>query len=165
MKRLFPTAALVLGVALAGSSKASNLESAVTAALGESVAFQSASARLNQDSCPDAIVLVSSNNWCGSGGCTLLIFKGTPGGYSLVSRSTISSPPIRLLPSSHFGWRDLIVYSNGSGNAILRFNGTRYPLNPSLQPAPTRRQLRSAVEVIGQAPNKSFKPNLLRRSA
>jgi hypothetical protein len=165
MKLLFPTAALALSLAVAGTASAGNLASAVTAALGEHADFQSASTALNKDPYPDAIVLVRSANWCGSGGCSLLIFKGTKTGYKLLSSSTISNPPIRILTSSHYGWRDLIVYSNGTGNVLLRFNGSRYPLNPSLQPAPTEKQLRSAVEVIGQAPNKSFKPTPLRGSA
>jgi hypothetical protein len=112
---------------------------------------------LNQDARPDAVVLVRSASWCGSGGCTMLIFKGTANGYSLVSRSTITAPPIRVLPTSQFGWSDLVVHSNGTGDVVLQFDGSRYPYNPSLQSAPTSQQLRSAVEVLGSASNTSFK--------
>jgi hypothetical protein len=150
------TALLLLpGSAIAATT--TSLEAAVAAALGEPIAFARADVDLNQDAHTDAIVLLRSANWCGSGGCTMLIFKGTASGYSLVSRSTITAPPIRVLPTSQFGWSDLVVHSNGTGDVVLRFDGAGYPSNPSLQTAPTAKQLGSAVKVLGSASNNSFK--------
>ena len=146
--------ALLSGSAIAATT---SLESAVAAALGERVEFTPAAVDLNRDGRADAVILVRSAHWCGSGGCTMLIFKGTANGYALVSRSTISAPPIRVLPTSQFGWSDLIAHSNGAGDVFLRFDGVGYPSNPSLQSAPTPKQLRSAVEVLGSASNHSFK--------
>ena len=162
---LFLTTALCLLVAPALAGNSSSLDSAVVSALGKSTPYLHAASDLNRDGQPDAIVLAEGSDWCGSGGCTLLIFKGTPRGYAFVSRSTITAPPIRVLPSTHGGWSDLIVHSNGTGDVVLRFDGARYPHNPSLEPAATRTQLRSSVEVLSQTPNNSFKPNPLRGSA
>jgi hypothetical protein len=157
VKRLGVATALLFLSGAGIAAKPVSLESAVAAALGETVEFTRAPIDLNQDGRADAVVLVRDANWCGSGGCFMLIFKGTAKGYSLVSRSTITSTPVRILPSSHFGWRDLIVYSNGTGDVVLRFNGVRYPFNPSLELAPTPNQLQSAVEVLGPPPNNSSK--------
>ena len=157
MKLLSLATALLLLPGSAIAANSASLESAVSAALGERVEFTAASVDLNQDAQPDAVVLVRSADWCGSGGCTMLIFKGTVNGYLLVSQSTITTPPIRILPTSQFGWSDLIVHSNGTGDVVLRFDGAGYPSNPSLQSAPTSQQLRSAVKVLGSASNNSFK--------
>ena len=143
---------LVASYPAAGSYTAS-LAAAAVSVLGKGADFSHALVDLNRDSHPDAIVLARGPKWCGSGGCVMLIFKGTPRGYVLVSRSTITAPPISLLPSSHLGWTDLIVHSNGTGDVVLRFDGSRYPHNPSLAPAATPQQKRSAVEILSQASN------------
>ena len=139
------------------------LESAVSSASGTKGAqFDHAPADLNNDSRLDAVVLLRGTDWCGSGGCTMLIFQDTQTGYSLVSRSTVTSPPIRVLQSSHMGWNDLIVRSNSVGDVLLQFDGNGYPSNPSLEPIASPRQIESAQDVLGRAPNNSFKPSPLR---
>lgn len=157
MKRVGLATALLFWPWPGIAAKPASLESAVAAALGERVEFTRALVDLNQDARADAVVLVRDAVWCGSGGCVMLIFKGTAKGYSPISRSTITAPPVRVLPSSQFGWSDLIVHSNGTGDVVLRFDGVGYPSNPSLELAPTSQQLRSAVEILGSAPNNSFK--------
>ena len=165
--RLVVIAAILFVTSCASTAPApSSLAQAVAEALGSAdVSFEHASATLNNDALPDAVVLVQGTDWCGSGGCTFLVLQGTPAGYALISRSTITTPPIRALQSSHFGWKDLIVHSNGTGEVLLQFDGTSYPSNPSLERGPSPEQLRSAQEILGQAPNNSFKPKPLRGSA
>jgi len=58
--------------------------------------FKHALVDLNGDGRVDAIVLLSGPTWCGSGGCTMLIFRGTKTGFSFVSGSTITNEPIRV---------------------------------------------------------------------
>jgi hypothetical protein len=59
--------------------------------------------------------------------------------------ASIVQLPIRLLPTSTRGWRDIGVTVAGGGinpgyMARLRFDGRRYPSNPSVPPAiPMRR--------------------------
>jgi hypothetical protein len=97
--------------------------------------FRFALVDLNGDGRADAIVLTSGPLWCGSGGCTMLIFQGVENGFEFVSKSTISNPPIRVSKTTVHGWRTLIVYSKGKGDVSMRFNKSlRYPLNPSTQP-------------------------------
>ncbi|TCM61429.1 hypothetical protein EC844_12827 [Acinetobacter calcoaceticus] len=91
---------------------------------------------LNADGQVDAVVLLQGQEWCGSGGCTLLVFKGMPHEkFELLSKSTVVNTPIYQLSSSRNGWSDLSVYSRGTGQVLMQFNGQAYPLNPSLQTA------------------------------
>lgn len=95
--------------------------------------FRYAFADLNQDGIQDAFVLLQSQDWCGSGGCTLLIFKGLADqSFQYISDSTVTDTPIYLLSSSQHGWRDFSVYTRGTGQVLMQFNGQKYPSNPSM---------------------------------
>ncbi len=87
----------------------------------------------------DILVYFRGPEWCGSGGCTLLVLAPVGETYRVVSRVTVIWPPIRVLASSNHGWRDIGVHVSGGGQrpreARLSFNGRRYPGNPSLAPA------------------------------
>lgn len=93
---------------------------------------------LNGDGILDAVVLITDPNYCGSGGCNLSILRGTRSGFAYLSGSTISREPIRVLVEQRHGWRTLSVRVAGGGgtpgDAVLRFDGRRYPLNPTVQP-------------------------------
>jgi hypothetical protein len=114
----------------------------------EASAFRWALADLNDDGRDDAIVLLSGPKYCGSGGCTMLVFRGTEQGFSLVSASNIVMGPIKVSAKSVEGWRSLIVYSKGKGEVVLRFSGSRYPSDLSLQPAASRLELEAAASAI-----------------
>jgi len=103
---------------------------------------------LNQDGTLDAIVLLQGPDWCGSGGCDMLVFRGTSKGFRFVSGSTITFPPIRVLAEKRHGWSTLVVRSGGTGDVLMRFDGRRYPLNPSLQPKTTRSEIGKSTLVL-----------------
>jgi putative lipoprotein len=90
---------------------------------------------LNQDGQPELLVLTDS---CGSGGCTLLVFKGDAQGWQFNSRMTLVHVPLLLARSQSQGWHDLVVPVGGggapAGHHVMRFDGQRYPLNPSTAP-------------------------------
>jgi hypothetical protein len=110
--------------------------------------FRHALTDLNGDGSDDAIVLLLGPSWCGSGGCTMVVFRGAKDKFTFVSGSTITYEPIRVSPEKVHGWKTLIVYSKGKGDVLMRFNGARYPLNPSLQPKATSAQVGAAQVVI-----------------
>ena len=110
--------------------------------------YKSAVVDLNDDKITDAIVLFDAPESCGSGGCHLEIYRGTKTGFQFLSGSTITFPPIRVASEKRFGWKTLIVFSGGTGNVLLRFNGSRYPLNPSQQPKATQAQISTASTVL-----------------
>ena len=106
--------------------------------------YRYAQVDLNGSNQIDALVLLRGS-YCGSGGCTLLIFRGSPSGFKLVSSSTISNEPIGVLNEKNHGWRTLLVTARGVGPVLMRFNGAKYPLNPSTQTAATKEQIVSAT--------------------
>lgn len=60
--------------------------------------------------------------------------------WKVITRVSITRPPIRLLKSKSNGWYDLGVWVQGGGiqpgyEAQLRFDGGMYPENPSVPPA------------------------------
>jgi hypothetical protein len=111
------------------------------------------SADLNGDGRMDGVVLLAGNDWCGSGGCKMLVFKGTENGYAFVSASTIVKEPIAVTPETAKGWHTLMVRSGGVGQVLLRFNGKAYPSNPSLQPKATESDVAHAQQ-LPMAPHK-----------
>ena len=60
--------------------------------------------------------------------------------YRVVTRTTITRPPIRVLSTRSNGWHDIAVWVQGGGSqqgyeAELSFDGKSYPANPSVPPA------------------------------
>lgn len=94
---------------------------------------------LNGDGTRDAIVVLSTSYWCGTGGCTMLVLEGQKDNtFRLVSESSLVRPPITVSDTKTNGWRDLILTVSGGGmpakTVVLKFDGKKYPLNPSDQP-------------------------------
>jgi hypothetical protein len=86
------------------------------------------------------IVYVSGQGWCGSGGCMLLILEAAGSSFKVLGKVTIVQLPIRLLDSMSHGRPNIGVLVQGGGilsgyEAVLSFNGDRYPGNPSMPPA------------------------------
>jgi hypothetical protein len=100
--------------------------------------YVSAFADLNGDGRDEALVSLYSGLFCGSGGCALYIYTPAGGSWREVAEITIVNAPVRLLASSHRGWRDLAVHVRGGGalpgDARLTFDGRTYASNPSLAP-------------------------------
>jgi hypothetical protein len=114
-------------------------------------AFEYALVDLNDDGILDAVVLLTGHDWCGSGGCSMLILRGRAGSFTVVSRSTISNQPIKLSRGGQYGWHTLLVSVKGGGIepglVVMPFNGSKYPLNPSAQPRATRAQIDAATTL------------------
>lgn len=101
---------------------------------------QTALVDLNGDGHEDALVLLQNPMYfCGTGGCTLLVFKGTKSGFEFVSRSTLIRGPVLVSDTQTHDWRDLVVEVSGGGmepkRVALKYTGKKYPLNPSTLPA------------------------------
>ena len=65
---------------------------------------------LNGDRLDDALVLLQGPDWCGLGGCPLLIFQGMgKSDFIFLSRTERVRQPVLLGESRTNGWRDLVV--------------------------------------------------------
>lgn len=95
---------------------------------------------LDQDGEAEAVVHLMGSSLCGTGGCNTFVLKRRGGAYEKVSEFSIGHLPIRVLESRSHGWRDLGIQMSGGGimepyEAILSFDGSAYPYNPSIPPA------------------------------
>jgi hypothetical protein len=58
----------------------------------------------------------------------------------VVTKTTVTRPPIQVLASKSNGWHDIAVRVAGGGiangyDAELSFDGRKYPSNPTVPPA------------------------------
>jgi hypothetical protein len=102
--------------------------------------FKSADVDLRGDGRRETLVYVGGPGNCGGGGCDLFLIAPRARTYRILMHATIVQLPVRLLRSSHHGWRDIGVMVHGGGiihpyEAVLRFDGRRYPQNPTVPPA------------------------------
>jgi len=115
--------------------------------------YRRVDADLNGDGRPEAFVYITDPDYCGTGGCSLVILSPERDKYRVVLHSTVTRLPIYLLSTSTRGWRDVAVTVSGGGirpfTARLRFNGRRYPSNPTVPPAMPVKQPSAGV-LIGE---------------
>ncbi len=86
-----------------------------------------------------ALAYLVGMNWCGSGGCNLLILRQTRTGWEPVGNVSRVRPPVRVLSTSTHGLPDLGVTVSGGGGppayeAKVAFDGRSYPRFPSDEP-------------------------------
>ncbi len=115
---------------------------------------------LNLDGTEDALVLMGPPDWCGTGGCTLLVFEGTGNDFQFRSRTTLVQTPFTVSENQTQGWRDLVLEVSGGGatpaTVALQFDGQEYPLNPStLEPLPADSEIAGSEVFSGTA---DFRP-------
>lgn len=93
---------------------------------------------LDGDDQPETFVYLVGPAVCGSGGCSALIFKSQDDDYELVSRFTLVRNPVIVSQNKTNGWNDMIMQVSGGGVesffAQIKYDGEKYPLNPSVQP-------------------------------
>lgn len=134
--------AILFAVALSGAPQFVSMPPSAEAFIRgelELTRYQSASVDLNDDGVAEVIVFALDREYCGSGGCTMFVLTPTRNGYRVVTRTTVTRPPVRVLSTSSHGWRDLAVRVSGGGvgqpyDVALKFDGRSYPSNPSVAP-------------------------------
>ena len=117
---------------------------------GKVTRYIAAFVHLRDDDTQQAIVYLTNDGWCGSGGCTMLILESDGSTYRVITKVMTTRPPIRVLSTKTNGWHDLAVRVQGGGvvhayEAKLPFNGKSYPIRPSV---PAARPL--ATEIAGE---------------
>ncbi len=105
--------------------------------------YDAAAVDLDDDHRPEILVRATDADFCGSGGCTLFVLTPSGARYRVVTRMTVTRPPVRLLTSVTHGWRDIAVRVSGGGitrprDVRLQFDGSSYPTNPTMVAATAR---------------------------
>ena len=109
-------------------------------------------ADLNGDGKPEALVYVSGEGICGSGGCSLLILERLGGTFRVRGDIGVSRLPVGVVNHRSHGWWDVTVLVAGGGIlpgyiAELPFDGNRYASNPTVAPA-HKLGARAATRVV-----------------
>lgn len=93
---------------------------------------------LNGDSKNEVFVLLMGMYFSGSGGSTGVIFEEDGDSYKSISNFSLVRSPIIISDDKTNGWKDIIMQVSGGGHPlsynILKFDGNKYPSNPSVQP-------------------------------
>ena len=119
--------------------------------------YTSTFADLKDDGNSEAIVYLTDRAWCGSGGCTTLILAPKGSTYEVITKITITRPPIRILDTKTNGWHDLSVIVAGGAlpayEVKLPFDGKTYPTNPSRPPASRLTESASGRVAVAASPS------------
>ena len=151
----------VVWIASTGCTKAETerppaLEPALQELLGDErgpIHYFAARADLDSDQFSEWIVHLAGPAVCGTGGCSTLVFTEVDGELKLVTRISVTRPPIMIAETMTNGWRDLIVHVAGGGilpghDARLHYDGSTYPSNPTAEPADRLSERGKGVVVI-----------------
>ncbi len=90
--------------------------------------FQLFQVDLNKDGKNEVFVYLNSPYFCGSGGCTVLLLSDK---LELITKFTVTRPPLFVEPTEKNGWNVLSVQSGNEWKELVYNNGT-YPANPSV---------------------------------
>ena len=102
---------------------------------GESVNnYTYAKVDLNGDGSPEIIVHLMGSFFCGTGGCTTLIFQQLRGQYQLIGRIPTSHPPIIVSGNTSNGWKELIVYTRDAVPMLVKHGEKGYQDKLDLAP-------------------------------
>jgi hypothetical protein len=104
----------------------------VRAGAQPSLEYSVARLDLDGDGVEEGLVLLTGTDWCGSAGCTLLVFHGDAERFRLVSETSMVNGPVVVAPARSNGWRDILVPDPSEDRTVaLRFNGASYPNEPA----------------------------------
>jgi hypothetical protein len=123
--------------------------------------YSAAFVDLNDNGEKEVIVYVTGRDWCGSGGCVMLILAPEGPSYGIVTKTTVTRLPIRVLNTKSNGWHDISAIARTNGveplyEAILSFDGKTYPSNPSVPPAHRLTQKTKGKIAIDENSKKDF---------
>ena len=86
----------------------------------------------------DALVYLTDGDWCGSGGCTVLVFEAMDevdaeemGAFRPAAEISLMHGPIHVAQARSGEWSDLIVEDEQGAVWRLPFNGETYPVSPA----------------------------------
>ena len=104
---------------------------------------------LNDDGKDEYLVELIGGDWCGSGGCTVLILDKN---FKLNNRMTVVNDPIYLgAPSSKEatkGYSNIYIQNKDGSVAKMAWNGKKYPTNPTVAPKVDKKIIAGKVKFL-----------------
>ena len=105
----------------------------------EDVRLRTEWADLNGDGVQDALVYIEAESWCGSGGCTVIVFEAITdsvevaelGAFRPAAEISLMHGPVVVADTQTEGWADLLVQGDAGSMVRLAFTGETYPMSPS----------------------------------
>jgi len=89
----------------------------------------------SENSCLSPVVyLTGGSGYCGTGGCTLLMFGCAKEGYRLLGATSVAFPPVYVAKSSTKGYHGMKVALKDGTLVVLKFDGKKYFSNASVAP-------------------------------
>lgn len=76
---------------------------------------------LNHDGVEEVLVYLVSRNFCGSGGCSLLILQQQNGVYNLISDFGVTQVPVGVFDQGKRGWKDLVLFNQIGQKQYVEF--------------------------------------------
>jgi len=147
----------VLRTVAPDKTRDAGLEEAIQREVGSnSFSYAYNRVRLSDQSEAEFLVYLPGPDYCGSGGCTSLVFAKQKGQFQLKCRLTLVRTPIIVSFHRTNGWNDLIVFVAGGGvqpgtYSVLPFDGRNYPENPTVKPALPLRQKVTGIAYLSGA--------------
>lgn len=112
---------------------------------------------LDGDNKPEVIVYAYGPMLGGSGGDSGLVLKEISEGYKTISAFTLMHTPVIVSDDTTNGWKDIIldVFGGGivPGKAVMKFDGEKYPTNPSVQPLVSNSYPFKGVKILDDDAN------------
>jgi hypothetical protein len=102
---------------------------------GDEIVYEYDKIDLNNDGNDEIFVTIISHGFVGSGGASGFLLKQKNNSYTLVNKFYLVNSPIILSNSTTNGWTDLIMNVKNRLPAIMKYDGQKYPSNPSVEPA------------------------------
>ncbi len=93
---------------------------------------------LNDDGKEEVLAYLLGTFFCGTGGCSLMVFTPADNGFELIDNFPISRLPVIISPEKTQGWNNLVRLESGGGApatyVIHTFNGEQYIEKDRLPP-------------------------------
>jgi hypothetical protein len=125
--------------------------------------YSAAFVDLRDEGDQEVIVYLSSDGWCGTGGCTLLILAPEGTSYRVVTKVPATDLPIRIFATKSNGWKNIGVVKRMGAvqparEAVLSFDGRTYRTNrtnPSVHRShPSDRNVQGTIVMAETAEDK-----------
>lgn len=107
---------------------------------------------LNDDGKNEYIVGLIGGEWCGSGGCTMLVLTNA---FKLNTKMTVVEFPIYIgAPGTAEvtkKYSNLYIQNRDGSVAKMAWNGTKYPTNPSTAPKVNKKIIEGKYKFLNEA--------------